>query len=207
MSTANKTPYSTEDGRIHVFWHEGMLEHDTGKGVFDTGIDPGFLDVLEKHPENSDRVKNMLSILKKGPISPFLSWHSGRPALISELHSFHTTGKLITHQPHLSFVYFTFFLFLLKYLPVVFSLCLFSLLKIKSFCELPSVHLINFSKLDALTLGSYSLAHDFMFILLLKIESFCELPSAHLMKLSELMALTLGSHLLFKAHLDQEHLN
>ncbi|KAL8147944.1 histone deacetylase 8 isoform X2 [Apium graveolens] len=79
-----------EERRIHVFWDAGMLEHDTGKGVFDTGMDPGFLDVLDKHPENADRVKNMLSILKKGPISPFLSWHSGRPALISQLYSFHT---------------------------------------------------------------------------------------------------------------------
>ncbi|KAL8098530.1 hypothetical protein AgCh_031346 [Apium graveolens] len=54
-----------EERRIHVFWDAGMLEHDTGKGVFDTGMDPGFLDVLDKHPENADRVKNMLSILKK----------------------------------------------------------------------------------------------------------------------------------------------
>lgn len=61
-----------------------------GKGVFDTGMDPGFLDVLDKHPENSDRVKNMVSILKKGPIAPFISWHQGRPALISELLYFHT---------------------------------------------------------------------------------------------------------------------
>ncbi|KAL8029578.1 hypothetical protein ABFX02_14G233700 [Erythranthe guttata] len=82
-------PAQNED-RIHVFWHEGMLEHDTGRGVFDTGMDPGFLDVLENHPENSDRVKNMVSILKRGPISPFISWHQGRPALISELLSFHT---------------------------------------------------------------------------------------------------------------------
>lgn len=65
-----------------------------GKGVFDTGMDPGFLDVLEKHPENSDRVKNMVSILKKGPIAPFISWHQGRPALISELLYFHTQGEV-----------------------------------------------------------------------------------------------------------------
>ncbi|XP_075633768.1 histone deacetylase 8-like [Castanea sativa] len=44
---------------IDVFWLEGLLKHETGKGVFDSGMDPGFLDVLEKHPENSDRVKNM----------------------------------------------------------------------------------------------------------------------------------------------------
>ncbi|GFZ07275.1 histone deacetylase 8 [Actinidia rufa] len=91
----------TFDG-IHVFWHEGMLKHDTGIGVFDSGIDPGFLEVLEKHPENPDRVRNMLSILKKGPLSPRISWHSGRPALISELLTFHTSveadrngGKMI----------------------------------------------------------------------------------------------------------------
>ena len=81
----------TSDG-IHVFWHEGMLKHDAGIGVFDSGIDPGFLEVLEKHPENPDRVRNMLSILKKGPLSPHISWHSGRPALISDLLTFHTSG-------------------------------------------------------------------------------------------------------------------
>ncbi|XP_050285497.1 histone deacetylase 8 [Quercus robur] len=75
---------------IDVFWHEGMLKHETGTGVFDSGMDPGFLDVLEKHPENSDRVKNMLSILKRGPISPYISWHPGTPALVPQLLSFHT---------------------------------------------------------------------------------------------------------------------
>lgn len=80
------------NGGIHVFWNEGMLEHDTGNGVFDTGMDPGFLDVLEKHPENSDRVRNMVSILKRGPISPYISWLTGAPALISQLLSFHTPG-------------------------------------------------------------------------------------------------------------------
>lgn len=76
--------------RIDVFWHAGMLNHDAGEGVFDTGEDPGFLDVLEKHPENEDRVKNMVSILKRGPISPFISWHSGTPAQPNELLTFHT---------------------------------------------------------------------------------------------------------------------
>ncbi|XP_057782030.1 histone deacetylase 8 [Salvia miltiorrhiza] len=78
------------DEVIHVFWEEGMLRHDAGRGVFDSGLDPGFLDVLEAHPENAGRVKNMVSILKRGPIAPFLSWHQGRRALISELLSFHT---------------------------------------------------------------------------------------------------------------------
>ncbi|KAL3634003.1 Histone deacetylase 8 [Castilleja foliolosa] len=89
-STPNPKAASENDHRIDVFWHDGMLKHETGRGVFDTGLDPGFLDVLDKHPENSDRVRNMVSILKRGPISPFVFWHQGRPAFISELLSFHT---------------------------------------------------------------------------------------------------------------------
>ncbi|KAG4113473.1 hypothetical protein ERO13_D13G225800v2 [Gossypium hirsutum] len=76
--------------RIDVFWHDGMLDHDTGKGVFDTGMNPGFLEVLEKHPENSDRIRNIVSILRKGPISSYISWHSGSPATIHQLLSFHS---------------------------------------------------------------------------------------------------------------------
>ncbi|TYG87975.1 hypothetical protein ES288_A13G257900v1 [Gossypium darwinii] len=76
--------------RINVFWHDGMLNHDTGKGVFDTGMNPGFLEVLEKHPENSDRIRNIVSILSKGPISSYISWHSGSPATIHQLLSFHS---------------------------------------------------------------------------------------------------------------------
>lgn len=92
MASSASQSLPSKNNLIHVFWDEGMLKHDTGRGVFDTGMDPGFLDVLEKHPENSDRVKNMLSILKRGPISPFISWHHGRPAHVSELLSFHTQG-------------------------------------------------------------------------------------------------------------------
>ncbi|EPS72412.1 histone deacetylase superfamily [Genlisea aurea] len=88
---ASESPSHSPDdfNRLHVFWHEGMLKHDAGGGVFDTGMDPGFLDVLERHPENADRIRNMVSILKRGPIAPFVSWHQGRSALISELLPFH----------------------------------------------------------------------------------------------------------------------
>jgi hypothetical protein len=97
-TTYTDSSKSSSANKIDIFWHEGMLNHDTGKGVFDTGLDPGFLDVLEKHPENSDRIKNMVSILKKGPISPHVSWNHGRPALITELHSFHTPGTINFHS-------------------------------------------------------------------------------------------------------------
>lgn len=96
MSAPDQPFPTSSTGCINVFWHEGMLSHDTGLGVFDTGMDPGFLEVLEKHPENSDRVRNMVSILKRGPISPYISWHSGRPANIPELLSFHSQGSLLS---------------------------------------------------------------------------------------------------------------
>nr|XP_043632506.1 histone deacetylase 8 isoform X2 [Erigeron canadensis] len=82
---------ATDSNIINVFWDKGMLDHDMGTGVFDSGIDPGFLDILEKHPENPDRIINIVSILKRGPISPFISWHSSsKPAHVSQLLSFHT---------------------------------------------------------------------------------------------------------------------
>ncbi|CAN1171172.1 Histone deacetylase 8 [Linum perenne] len=80
---------------IDVFWHEGMLKHDAGSGVFDSADDPGFLDVLEKHPENADRIRNMVSILKRGPIAPYISWHLGRPAQVPELLCFHTSAEVM----------------------------------------------------------------------------------------------------------------
>uniref|UniRef100_A0A0D3G867 Histone deacetylase n=1 Tax=Oryza barthii TaxID=65489 RepID=A0A0D3G867_9ORYZ len=39
---------------------------------------------------NADRVRNMVSILRRGPIARFISWHSGRPAHAAELLSFHS---------------------------------------------------------------------------------------------------------------------
>ncbi|CAL4908432.1 unnamed protein product [Urochloa decumbens] len=87
---ADASPQGPGDD-LAVFWHEGMLAHDAGRGVFDSGRDPGFLDVLDQHPENADRVRNMVSILRRGPVAPFLSWHSGRPAYASELLSFHSS--------------------------------------------------------------------------------------------------------------------
>jgi acetoin utilization deacetylase AcuC-like enzyme len=67
------------------------------RDVFDSGRDPGFLDVLDQHPENADRVRNMVSILRRGPIAPFLSWHSGHPAHASELLSFHSSKYIEEH--------------------------------------------------------------------------------------------------------------
>jgi hypothetical protein len=48
---------------IHVFWHDDCLKHSNGSGFFDMPPDE-FLEVTEPHPEGTDRLRNMRSILK-----------------------------------------------------------------------------------------------------------------------------------------------
>ena len=73
---------------IDVFWDERVLAHDTGAGLFEAGPSP-LLDIPELHPENAERVRNMRSLLERGPIAPHLRWRSGRLAEISELETVH----------------------------------------------------------------------------------------------------------------------
>ncbi|MHB1219918.1 MAG: arginase family protein [Alphaproteobacteria bacterium] len=78
---------------LHVFWHPDVLKHDMGMVAFEVPRYP-FLAVAEKHVEGPDRVRNMLSILKKGPLAKRVQWHKGRPATRDELLTFHTPGFL-----------------------------------------------------------------------------------------------------------------
>ncbi len=73
---------------IDVFWDERVLEHDTGAGLFEAAASP-FLDIQELHPENAERVRNMRSVLERGPIAPHLRWRSGRLAKVHELETVH----------------------------------------------------------------------------------------------------------------------
>src|SRR3990172_3529878 len=73
---------------IDVFWDERALAHDTGSGLFEAGPSP-LLAVPELHPENAERVRNMHSVLERGPLAPHLRWRSGRLAEISELETVH----------------------------------------------------------------------------------------------------------------------
>ncbi|KAG6558040.1 hypothetical protein Mapa_000220 [Marchantia paleacea] len=88
-------PAAVVDGpRLNVFWNTGMLAHNAGDGMFDTLHDPGFLAVLDSHPESPERIINILSILKKGPIAPYISWHEGYPAELEELTAFHSPAYI-----------------------------------------------------------------------------------------------------------------
>lgn len=76
---------------VDVFWHEDVLLHDTGRGVFDQPPAP-FLAEQEQHPENAVRVLNMRAILERGPLHPHVRWREGRHALPAELELVHDAG-------------------------------------------------------------------------------------------------------------------
>ena len=59
---------------IDVVFHPAVLDHDTGAGVFEGGPSD-LLDVPELHPENAERVRNMVSVLRRGPLADHLRWH------------------------------------------------------------------------------------------------------------------------------------
>jgi acetoin utilization deacetylase AcuC-like enzyme len=74
---------------IDVYWHPAVLEHDTGAGLFEGGRSD-LLDVPELHPENAERVRNMASVLRRGPLADRLRWQDGRLASEGELTAVHT---------------------------------------------------------------------------------------------------------------------
>ena len=73
---------------LDVFWHPAALEHDTGSGLWEAPPSD-LLDVQELHPENAERVRNMRSVLERGPLAPRLAWREGRLAEEHELEPVH----------------------------------------------------------------------------------------------------------------------
>jgi acetoin utilization deacetylase AcuC-like enzyme len=78
---------------LAVYWHPAVLDHDTGSGVWEAP-DGGLLAVRELHPENAERVRNMQSVLSKGPIGDRLEWRDGRLATEDELATVHDRGYI-----------------------------------------------------------------------------------------------------------------
>ena len=102
--------------RIRVYFDERLLAYDTGSGFFEHPPHE-LLCVNEKHPENGDRVRNIHSVLLKGPIgarllamllllrltslaaAPHLDWHTPlREATVAELAATHDTAYLESLQ-------------------------------------------------------------------------------------------------------------
>jgi hypothetical protein len=73
---------------IDVFWHDDALLHDTGSGVFEHAPSP-LMAEPELHPENAVRVRNMRSILERGPLAEHVRWRPGRHATVEELETVH----------------------------------------------------------------------------------------------------------------------
>jgi hypothetical protein len=60
-------------GRIAVFYSPLVLQHSTESGVFEAAPSPLF-EVNELHPENPQRILNMRSVLRKGPLAGRIDW-------------------------------------------------------------------------------------------------------------------------------------
>jgi acetoin utilization deacetylase AcuC-like enzyme len=73
---------------LDVFWHPATLEHDTGSGVWEAPPSE-LLDEQDLHPENAVRIRNMRSVLLRGPLAGRLRWRDGRLADTSELAAVH----------------------------------------------------------------------------------------------------------------------
>ena len=76
---------------LDVFWHDDVLLHDTGSGLFDHPPS-SFLAEPELHPENAVRLVNMKSILERGPLNSRVRWREGRHAEAEELELVHEPG-------------------------------------------------------------------------------------------------------------------
>lgn len=73
---------------LEVFWHPAALEHETGFGLWEAQPS-GLLDVQELHPENAERIRNMRSVLQRGPLASSLVWRDGRLADVAEIETVH----------------------------------------------------------------------------------------------------------------------
>ena len=77
--------------RLAVYFDPCIFEHDTGQGFFEARESP-YLPVIEAHPENAVRVRNMYGVLQQGPIADALDWHVGAAAQRGDLERFHAAA-------------------------------------------------------------------------------------------------------------------
>ncbi len=78
---------------IDIFFNDQMLQHDTGRGMFESQQSP-YLAVAELHPENADRLRNMVSVLREGPLRHSLKWFDAEPASLQQMGLFHDPDYL-----------------------------------------------------------------------------------------------------------------
>ncbi len=74
--------------RLAIFFDPWIFQTDTGRGFFEASASP-YLPIIENHPENGERTRNMLAVLQQGPIAEALDWHRGDAARRADLERFH----------------------------------------------------------------------------------------------------------------------
>jgi len=79
--------------RLAVFFDACIFDHDTGRGFFEASASP-YLPIIENHPENAERTRNMLAVLQQGPIADALDWQRGEAALRTDLERFHRSNYI-----------------------------------------------------------------------------------------------------------------
>ncbi len=78
---------------LSIFWHPAVLDHDTGSGILDTPPEIDF-GISEPHPESAQRIRNIKTLLERGPLSARIDWRDGRVAKRAELERFHDRNYL-----------------------------------------------------------------------------------------------------------------
>ena len=79
--------------RMKIYYSPLALSHATGAGVFEAASSP-LLALDELHPENGERIENMRSVLRKGPIADRLDWDEAPPASDEAMSRFHEPAYL-----------------------------------------------------------------------------------------------------------------
>lgn len=81
--------------RLAVFFDDAVLAVRTPDGLFDQAPSP-LLDYQLPSVEGPDRIANIRSILKRGPMAGDIDWQPGRAATDAEILLFHTAPYLAT---------------------------------------------------------------------------------------------------------------
>jgi acetoin utilization deacetylase AcuC-like enzyme len=86
-----------EQRSLTVFWHEDVLLHETGAGVFEAAPSP-LMVADERHPESAPRILNMKAILERGPLAGAVSWAPVPLHPAAELELVHDPAYLVEVQ-------------------------------------------------------------------------------------------------------------
>ena len=83
----------TERRPLRVYWDDACLLHQPPDGLFEAGPEP-LLDRPEAHPEGQQRIVNIRSVLRRGPLSRRVEFARPQPADPDDLCAFHEAAHV-----------------------------------------------------------------------------------------------------------------